>query len=186
VARAFPGESTVQRDRTLLGELAAAKPEALAELYDRHAAPLFRHALTLCGRRAEAEDLVQATFLKLATTTADLRRVTAPAGYLHRMLHSTWIDVHRRTVVGDRVAEQIGVQTSEPVAAIEESIDLTRALERLAAPQREVIGLHLVEGFSFREIGRVTGVSLFTAAARYRLGIARLRKELSRPPGERS
>ncbi len=40
---------------------------------------------------------------------------------------------------------------------------------RLPAEQREVIVLHLMEGFSFREVGRLTGVSLFTAAARYRL-----------------
>ena len=40
--------------------------------------------------------------------------------------------------------------------------------------------LHIVEGFSFREVGKLTGVSLFTAAARYRLAVGRLRKVLSR------
>lgn len=62
--------------------------------------------------------------------------------------------------------------------AVVDSIDLDRALDALPAPQRQVIVLHLVEGFSFREIGRLTGVSLFTAAARYRLALYRLRSLL--------
>jgi RNA polymerase sigma factor (sigma-70 family) len=60
-------------------------------------------------------------------------------------------------------------------AGIAEAIDLTYALETLPPAQREVIVLHLVEGFSFREVGKLTGVSIFTAAARHRLAIRRLR-----------
>ena len=48
-------------------------------------------------------------------------------------------------------------------------------LSRLPAEQREVIYLHDFADLSFREIGRVVGVPLFTAASRYRLGIGRLR-----------
>ena len=79
------------RDRELLGDLASGRREALAELYDRHAASLFRHALALARRRPEAEDLVQAVFVKLATTGAQLLGVRAPASYLHRMLNSAWV-----------------------------------------------------------------------------------------------
>jgi RNA polymerase sigma-70 factor (ECF subfamily) len=68
---------------------------------------------------------------------------------------------------------------------MEEAIDIARALDGLVEAQREAIVLHLIEGFSFREIGHATGVSLFTAAARYRLGLARLRKNLG-PRGSRS
>jgi DNA-directed RNA polymerase specialized sigma24 family protein len=39
-----------------------------------------------------------------------------------------------------------------------------------------VIVLRVVEGFSFREIGYLTGVSLFTAAGRYRLALKRLQQ----------
>ena len=60
--------------------------------------------------------------------------------------------------------------------APEDAIDIARALEVLPVAEREAIVLHLTEGFSFREIGRMTGVSLFTAAGRYRQGIGRLRK----------
>jgi RNA polymerase sigma-70 factor (ECF subfamily) len=173
-----------QRDRELLGELASGRAEALAELYERHAASLFRHGLVLSGHRADAEDLVQAVFVKLATTGAELLGVREPASYLHRMLRTTWIDAQRRRATGERIMEHVGRDTTMWIARRdsdpEDGIDLRRALESLPPSQREAIVLHLVEGFSFREIGRSTGVSLFTAAGRYRLGVIRLRESLKR------
>jgi RNA polymerase sigma factor (sigma-70 family) len=169
-------------DRELLADLAAGNREALGVLYDRHGASLFRHALALSRRQTDAEDLVQAVFLKLAgwdgTTGAELLQIRTPASYLHRMLHTTWLDAARRTTVGERVVEQVAATAPASHAESAASIDLTRALDALPPAQREVIVLHLVEGFSFREVGKLTGVSLFTAAARYRLAINKLRKTL--------
>ncbi len=170
------------RDRELLENLASGRREALAELYDRHAASLFRHALALARQQAEAEDLVHVVFVKLATTGAQLLGVRAPASYLHRMLNSAWVDAQRWTT-GTRAVE-IGTTespgTQSAAYGIDEAIDISRALAELPARQREVVVLHVIEGFSFREIGRMTGVSLFTAAARHRLALGRLRQVLGR------
>jgi RNA polymerase sigma-70 factor (ECF subfamily) len=164
------GERDLRRDRELLRGLASGRPEVLAELYDRHAGSLLRHALMLTGQRQDAEDLVQAVFVKLATTGAELLGVRTPAGYLHRMVRTTWIDGQRRRATSARLGPPAGIH--------EDAIDLARALETLPALLREAIVLHVVEGFSFREIGRLTGVSLFTAAGRYRTAIGRLRTVL--------
>jgi RNA polymerase sigma-70 factor (ECF subfamily) len=170
-----------RRDRELLCDLASGRREALGELYNRHSASLFRHALALTRRAADAEDLVQSVFVKLATTGAELLGVRKPASYLHRMLSTTWLDSQRRTIAGERAAE---ISTMNSVESrpfgIEDSIDIARALDGLPDAQREAIVLHVFDGFSFREVGLATGVSLFTAAARYRLAIARLKKSLGR------
>ena len=173
-----------RRDCELFAALAAGQPAALGELYDRHAASLFRHAFALTRQRTDAEDLMQTVFVKLATTGAELLGVRKPAGYLHRMLHTTWMDVRRRAITGERAVDQITAGSDVPRPAIEASIDMVRAVDDLPPEQREVVVLHLVEGFSFREVGRLTGVSLFTAAGRYRLAIARLRKALEPRAGE--
>ena len=52
---------------------------------------------------------------------------------------------------------------------------MRRALTALPEMQREIVVLHVFNGFSFREIGNITRVSTFTAASRYRLAIDRLR-----------
>jgi RNA polymerase sigma-70 factor, ECF subfamily len=173
-----PGAPDNQRDRELLSDLAAGRTEALAELYDRHAGSLFRHALVLVRHRADAEDLVQGVFVKLAATGADLLGVRQPPSYLHRILHTTWIDGQRRNATDERVAAPAAIGIEARHGAAEAAIDVARAIQTLPTLQRETIVLHAIEGFSFREIGRMTGVSLFTAAGRYRLGIARLREAL--------
>lgn len=176
------GEQDPRRDRELLKRLAAGRSEALGDLYDRHAGALFRHAFTLTGRRHDAEDLVHAVFVKLATTGAELLGVRAPVSYLHRMVRTTWIDGQRKRVTGARLADEVAHNAASwldrPNGASENAIDLARAVEALAPLQREAIVLHVVEGLSFREIGRLTGVSLFTAAGRYRTAIGRLRATL--------
>ncbi len=173
-----------RRDRELLAALASGQREAIGLLYDRHALALFRHGVALTRSHAEAEDLVQAVFVKLATTGAELLGVRAPASYLHRMLKTTWVDAQRRAIVGERVVAQEATSNG-PLQAqdLDARLDIDRALGELPPLQREVIVLHLVEGYSFLEVGRLTGVSLFTASGRYRLGVARLRKILDRTGG---
>ena len=169
-----------RRDRELFGLLAMGDSGALGEIYDHHAAALFRHALALARQAADAEDLVQATFVKLATMGALLLGVRKPASYLHRMLRAAWIDLRRRgatsgeeSIAGDPVA----VATADADAVI----DIRRALATLPDEQREAVVLHVFNGFSFREIGDIGGVSTFTAASRYRLGVGRLRRWLGEP-----
>jgi RNA polymerase sigma-70 factor (ECF subfamily) len=174
-----------RRDRGLLCDLASGRREALGELYDRHSASLFRHAVALTRRSADAEDLVQSVFVKLATTGAELLAVRKPASYLHRMLSTTWLDSQRRTIAGERAVEICTMNSVESHSfGLEGAIDVARALDALPDAQREALVLHVFDGFSFREVGAATGVSLFTAAARYRLAIARLRKILGQVPEE--
>ena len=167
-------------DRTLLRRLASGDAGALGLLYDRHAAPLYRHALAISPRPADAEDLVQTVFVKLATTGADLLGVRTPASYLHGMLRTVWVDAWRRQArAGEEPLPEHGAEPSGHRGSDETAtLDLQRALWQLPDEQREVIELHLVEGFSFREIGRMTGVSMWTVTGRYRLAVGRLRNLL--------
>ncbi len=172
-----------REDRASLRRLVGGDPNALAALYDAHAGSLFRHGLALARSRPDAEDLVQAVFLKLATTGAALLAVRRPANYLHQILRAAWIDTCRRPAAqheeqADMTADCGGLDCGRSTEA---AIDVAAAVARLPAPQREIVNLHLVEGFSFREAGRIIGVSMFTAASRYRLALAGLRQMLERP-----
>jgi|WetSurMetagenome_2_1015567.scaffolds.fasta_scaffold84291_2 RNA polymerase sigma-70 factor, ECF subfamily len=170
------------RDRELLERLAAGEQEALADMYDLHADALFGHALALTRNRADAEDLVQATFVKLAALGAESLAIRHVGRFLHHVLRSAAIDQMRRRAVRDDFAAR-----PEPVylpaggLAPDVGLALDEALAQLPFAQREAVVLHLVEGLSFREVGRATGVTTFTAASRYRLAIIRLRRVLRVP-----
>jgi RNA polymerase sigma-70 factor (ECF subfamily) len=171
-----------RRDAECFARLVRGDRSALGDLYDMHAASLFRHGLALTRRPGDAEDLVQAVFLKLATTGAPLLAVRRPVNYLHRMLHAAWIDSQRRRAAATET--DIGANEEfiawESGPTMESAIDVTRALAGLPAAQRQAVQLHLIEGFSFREAGRIAGVSMFTAASRYRAALERLRVVLGK------
>jgi RNA polymerase sigma-70 factor (ECF subfamily) len=170
-----------REDRRCLARLARGETDALEAIYDRHAQGMFGHALWVLGRRADAEDAVQAVFVELAGLGAALLGIRRPGAYLRRMVHREAIDQHRRR---GRRREEGGEQellelAGDPGDAHRaESVLLGRGLSRLDATQREVVYLHVWAGLTFREVGAVTGVSTFTAASRYRLALGRLRREL--------
>ena len=169
------------RDRRCLRRLAAGEIDALTEIWESYGDRAFRHALWVTGRREDAEDVVQTVFVRLAGLGAALLGVRAPATYLGAMVHHEAVAVSRRRRAH---AGQVEPEATDLLAAVpdgEADLDRRRVAGHLAAlpaAQREVVLLHLWEGMTFRDIGRATGVSTFTAASRYRLATARLRRAL--------
>ena len=58
---------------------------------------LFRTALLLTGDRAAAEDLAQATLVKVFASWAKVRRADSPDAYVRRMLVNEFVSDRRRT-----------------------------------------------------------------------------------------
>jgi RNA polymerase sigma-70 factor (ECF subfamily) len=176
--RAAGAESSDAELRRLLAELSAGRRAALGDLYDRLHSELFAVALWRAGARELAEEAVQEVFARLAASRADLVGVRAPRTYLLAIAHRAALDVARR----ERRRREVPLEEAliEPVApsaeARADARRLSALLLRLPAAQRVAVTLRHQLGLSFAEIGRVTGTSLFTAASRCRLGIARLRR----------
>jgi RNA polymerase sigma-70 factor (ECF subfamily) len=183
LARDLAGVPEEREAQALLARLAAGDREPLGALYDLFAADLHALALWRTGRREDADDVVQDVFVKLASTGARLAGVGRPRAYLLSIAHRAAVDrLRKRRAVAD--ADPATFLEAPPFSP-ERALDAARvssALARLAGPQREAIWLHHFAELTFREIGQVTGVPLFTAASRYRLGIRRLQALL----GERA
>ena len=149
--------------------------EALAELYDRHATALFAHAVALTRSPADAEDLVQGVFVKVAGMGARLFGIRSAGAYLHGMLRAAFLDGERhRGVAAEEPLEGLD-PPGGPGVAETDRLALQTALSRLPVEQREVVVLHAVQGLTFREVAAMTNASIWTIASRYRLGLDRLR-----------
>ncbi len=169
---------TDREDRDCLRRLAAGHADALELLHDRHAPAAFRLALWTTRCREDAEDAVQSAFVRLASLGAELLRIRRPGVYLLAIVRNEAVRAaRRRTREGARRVEADDLLAPEADPAREaERHTWAGRLDSLSDVQREVVLLHLFEGLSFREIGKVTGVATFTAASRYRLAIGRLRR----------
>jgi len=161
-------------DRRLLRRMADGDREALAELYDRHAAALFAHAVALTRSPADAEDLVQGVFVKVAGMEPACSAFAAPARTCMGCCERRSLMENASQRSGRRVLGDSDVAAGSGAAEVDR-LALEAALSRLPVEQREVVVLHAVQGLTFREVAAMTNASIWTIASRYRLGLDRLR-----------
>lgn len=142
------------------------------------AADLYRVAFYILESRAEAEDAVQDTYLKLWELRDSLDQVRSPRAYSVTLLRNICLDRLRKAQKMDA-----GEQAVQFAAALpqDDSLDakgqLGRVLEAISAlpeGQRKVLLMHTVEGLSYEEISRITGMNNLTL----RVLLSQARKKL--------
>jgi RNA polymerase sigma-70 factor (ECF subfamily) len=161
-------------------------PPDLHQLYDAHAAALFAFLLNFTRREADARDILQELFLKLASRPDQLTGLREPRAYLLRLTHRLAIDAHRRRAAHTAAVERAA---GEPVTLFAATADpdeaafrntLAGALAELPPDQRAVVHLKLWEQMTFAEIAEALDIPANTAASRYRYGLDKL-QALLRP-----
>jgi len=68
-------------------------------------------------------------------------------------------------------------QKASPESVVVEGLDLTRALERLAAEDRAALLLHFHYDLTYAEVGHCLGVSMTAARSRIHRAVHRLRPD---------
>jgi RNA polymerase sigma-70 factor (ECF subfamily) len=165
------------------------KLRRLSKLYARYSRTVFGVGLRILGDRSTSEELVQEVFLKVwrSSATFDPSR-SSFSTWLYRVTRSVALDLYRkrahrlRSVPDDPYLATTRDPSADPQEVADESWlswRVSRALEILDAPHREVIDLAYFRGLSQREISERTGVPLGTVKTRTASAYKSLRKELS-------
>ncbi|MCI0408901.1 MAG: sigma-70 family RNA polymerase sigma factor, partial [Acidobacteria bacterium] len=156
----------------------------LAEL-NQHLDSLYAAALRLTSSAAEAEDLVQETFLKAHRGRQQLRsprklRAWLLAILLHQFFNRRRSE-KRRICFSDVPLEQaLAQEVAESGSNIELRLELREALATLEPEFRVVVWLADAEGFTSREIARMMSLPQGTVASRLFRGRQKLRRLLGR------
>lgn len=157
---------------------------AYARLFD-HFAPRLKAMLIRGGLRdGRAEDVVQEVMLAVWHKAAQFDPHRAEAsGWIYRIARNRHIDLIRRRPAPEAELTQ-DHSGEEPdgfhlLALSQEHQALTRALEILPADQSQLLQKAFFEEMPHSEISSLTGLPLGTIKSRIRLGIARIRRELS-------
>lgn len=161
----------------------------MAELYDRHARPIYSLALRILGDATEAEDIVQEVFSQAWRQAARYSASRgAVAAWLMTLARSRAIDRLRakRARPGDvsdeRVAGQLvdaGPPADSLVLSSEQVARVRAALDELPLLQRAAIELAYYEGLTHAEIADRLEQPLGTVKTRIRLAMLKLRDVLA-------
>jgi RNA polymerase sigma-70 factor (ECF subfamily) len=178
---------------------AATDEQALRDRFERDVLPLlpslYGSALRMTRNAADAEDLVQDTYLRAFRGFAGFQEGTNLKAWLYRILTNSFINTYRKkqrqpqTVEGPDDLEEwylfdrLGSRNVE--ASAEQEVldqlpddDVKRALESLPENFRMPVLLADVEGFSYKEIADIMETPIGTVMSRLHRGRKALEKAL--------
>ncbi len=163
--RIYPDNFTSQYMRAanepqLLARARRFEEDALAEIFDRYNAGLYRYALRLLGDADLAQECMSETFSRFLQA---LRRRAGPQdylqAYLYRIAHNLITD-HYRSKVPPSLPLDVELQSDpakDPFQAVADKMELQQvrsALALLTPDQRQVIMLKYLEEWDNQEIAR--------------------------------
>ncbi len=153
----------IQIDPGIVKRAARGDAKAHEIIYRAFSAPVYSVCLRFTRIPAQAEDLLQDTFMEVIRSIGNFRG-DAPLGFWIRQvavskalmfLRSAW---HKRgqSLDDDWEESATGTGHGNPVQP-EQAIDLDAALGALPPVSRAVVWLHDVEGFTHKEIAALLG-----------------------------
>jgi RNA polymerase sigma-70 factor (ECF subfamily) len=173
---AGPAQGVEAGDAELLRRVYAGDQGAFRTLVDRHGRYLTGVATALCGNRADAEDLVQETFV--AALTSRFRGESSARTWLVQILvrRSAMLRRSRKREQGQPLAGAAERSSRSEVAGTDAKLDLARMLEGLSPDQRQVIVLRELEGLTYEEMAAALHVPRGTVESRLHRARAALKQ----------
>jgi RNA polymerase sigma-70 factor (ECF subfamily) len=161
----------------------------------QYAPQLYSAALRMTRNPADAEDVVQETYLKAYRAYDTFEAGTNLKAWLYRILTNTYINKYRKqqrrpseVELGElqdlylykRLGEQSGATQSAEQDVLDEFVDsdVKQALESLPEHFRMPVLLADVEGFSYKEIAEILDIPIGTVMSRLHRGRKALQKKL--------
>lgn len=157
----------------------------LERTFAEQKAPLTRYAARLLGDPDRARDVVQDTFLKLmAQRPGDIEGHVVE--WLFTVCRHAAIDLLRREArmkqFEEGQLERVSSADLRPGRALEHAethAAILRMIDRLPPNQQEVVRLKFQNGFSYKEISRITDLSVTNVGFLLHTAVARLRAEFA-------
>ena len=181
---------------SVMTSAASARSQLFEEQAMEHIDKLYAHAMRKTGNSADANDLVQETYLKAFAAFDQFQQGTNIKAWLHRILENTYINQYRkqqnqpyyspleeledwqlgdaesRTATSSRSAEAEAIDHL-PARAIKD------ALQALPEDFRAAVYLVDVEGYSYQEVADIMETPTGTVMSRLHRGRKLLREQLA-------
>lgn len=155
---------------------------AATALIESFSPQLHRFFAVQSGSRADADDLLQETWLRIHKVRHTHRPGEPWLPWLYAIARHVRIDHYRksvRTTVGGQKLEAMSKEAATVPAESDQSDSLQALLAPLSQSQREVIEMLKVEGMSLEEVARATSSSVGSVKQKAHRAYKKLRETMS-------
>ena len=121
----------------------------------------YRMAFYMLESEADAKDAVQDLYLKLWNLRDSLELIREPSAYGALILKNLCIDRIRKRRPAEDLADcpALSDPPDEQLSRREDLGALTKAMDQLPPGQQKLLKLHVLQGMSYEEIQKETGLS---------------------------
>lgn len=157
--------------------------KAQFELYKLYAKAMYNVALRILNHDAEAEDVLQESFLEAFKRIVDFRGETTFGLWLKQIVVHKSINCLRKRKVEMVSTDEVDVAEEEAEDDGDVNLrveEIKRAMQLLPDGYRIVISLYLLEGYDHEEIGHILKISENTSRTQYSRAKVKLRSLLEK------
>lgn len=170
-------------DRQIIEGCSKHNRKAQQLLYDKYSRFLLGICLRFARDVAEAEDILQESFLKIYFNIKDYTGTGSFVGWLRKVAVNTAITHYHKNLkyryhieIEEYVSAETGTTSFEEDYFTSET--LYRVLNELPAGYRLVFNLYAIEGYKHKEIAAMLGIDTNTSKSQYSRAKAVIREKL--------
>lgn len=159
----------------------------IADALSQYERPLLRYAAWLLGDRDHARDVVQEVFLRLCRENPD-RIADHIAEWLFTVCRNLALDIRERDQRRRKLDETQELRIGDIVGAYADRAERAHLLrqildmiETLPPNQRETVFLKFYQGFTYKEISELTGLSVSNVGFLIHTAVHAIRQRVNTP-----
>jgi RNA polymerase sigma-70 factor, ECF subfamily len=137
-------------------------PVSFHQLYNHYSKEVYRFSYWLTGDSDEAKDITSETFVRVWTSTGEIR-VESVKAYLFTIARNLYLHTKRKTKRSFRLEEEMRDMALQPdqTAELHSELDEVRkALQTLSEIDRTVFLMRVEDELPYEEIAKSTGLSV--------------------------
>lgn len=183
-------EAALRLETALPGfvEEAIGLEQEIIRLFEQWRAQIYEYLVIVFGHPAEAEEIVQDAFLQFYNARRAGQTIDNPKGWLFRVAHNLAVNRRKRDRFFDpldasdfdemrRLLPDTAPGPEQSLLQREKFARLFAAMKRLSLQEKQCLHLR-AEGFRYREIGEILGVSSGAVNEYLRRAMRKLREQI--------
>lgn len=157
------------------------------EVYNRYYKAMYNTSLRIVGHPAEAEDVMQESFLNAFTKLDSFKAEASFGSWLKRIVINASLNSYQKSKRLDEtpLEDHLYKVTDDEDGYAEVDLssvqarEVVRAMSKLKDNYRQSLSLHLIEGYDYEEISTIMNISYANCRTMVSRAKERLRKILS-------